>query len=300
MELDSVKINFSEESLFILNICLAFLMFGVALDIKRSDFLQLWKQPRTAAIGLISEYLFLPILTIILIYILRPQPGLAMGMILVSCCPGGNVSNFMVHLAKANAALSVILTSITTLGAILITPAAFWLWTRFLPDLGTMPELSVEPVEMFLTIIQLILIPVFLGMFINEKYENIAAKLRTPVRWISLIIFFGFVVGAIIANTEFIMKYLQYVFYIVLIHNSLAFLMGYSFAKLMKEAEANARAVAIETGIQNTGLGLILVFNFFDGLGGMAMILACWGVWHLISGFGLAMWWRRKSPETAI
>lgn len=294
MDIDSVKINFSEDSLVILNICLAILMFGIALDIKRSDFQRIMENPKTVIVGLISEYLLLPILTILLILIIRPHPGLAMGMVLIACCPGGTTSNFMVHFAKANAALSVLLTSITTLGAIILTPLAFAFWTQFIPDQANLPVLSVSPIKMVLTIVQLILIPVLTGMFINEKYPNLTDKIREPIRYLSLFIFFSFVIGAVVANTDFILNYIHIVIFIVLLHNNSAFIIGYYFARLMRESVKNSRTIAIETGIQNTGLGLILVFNFFDGLGSMAMILACWGVWHLISGFSLAIYWRNR------
>ncbi len=293
--IDQVRINFSEDSLFLLNICLAFMMFGVALDIKLSDFKKLLVQPKPAAVGLLSQYLLLPILTLILIAVFQPMTSIALGMVLISCCPGGSTSNFMVHLSGANSALSVLMTSVTTLGAIIITPVAFEFWSSFVEGKSDLPELTVEPWEMVKTIIQLIFIPVALGVFVNEMYETFTDKIRKPVKWLSLLMFFGFVVGAIIANLEFIKKYLFVVFWIVLIHNGLAYFTGWSLAKLFRQNQGNTRAISIETGIQNTGLGLILVFNFFDGLGGMAMVLACWGVWHLISGFGLAMWWRRTA-----
>lgn len=271
------------------------MMFGVALDIKLSDFKKLLVQPKPAAVGLLSQYLLLPILTLILIAVFQPMTSIALGMVLISCCPGGSTSNFMVHLSGANSALSVLMTSVTTLGAIIITPVSFEFWSSFVEGKSDLPELTVEPWEMVKTIIQLIFIPVALGVFVNEMYEKFTDKIRKPVKWLSLLMFFGFVVGAIIANLEFIKKYLFVVFWIVLIHNGLAYFTGWSLAKLFRQNQGNTRAISIETGIQNTGLGLILVFNFFDGLGGMAMVLACWGVWHLISGFGLAMWWRRTA-----
>jgi len=237
----------------------------------------------------------LPILTMILIFAFKPQTSLALGMVLIACCPGGTTSNFMVHFSKSNAALSVLLTSITTIGAIFITPLAFEFWSSFVPGKENLPELRIDLWDMVIKVIQLIFVPVVLGIFLNEKYPNFTNKIKKAVGVLSLIIFFAFVIGAIVANWEFVKKYMFVVFWIVVIHNSLAFVVGYFTAKTFGENEANARAISIETGIQNSGLGLILVFNFFDGLGGMAMILAFGGMWHLISGFGLAMWWRRTA-----
>ncbi|MBR9920753.1 MAG: bile acid:sodium symporter family protein [Bacteroidetes bacterium] len=291
--IDLVRINFNEGQLLFLNLCLAFLMFGVALDIKLEDFRRIFQKPKAPIVGLISEYLLLPILTLLLIFILKPLPSLAMGMILISVCPGGSVSNFMVHMSKGNSALSVMLTSITTLAAIVITPIAFGFWSGLSEVTAPLrSEIFVEPQRMVSTIIQLVFIPVALGMAVNHYFPKFTRKVERPVRWLSIAIFLGFVVFAVAGNYENIKSYLSVVFFLVLIHNGLSLGMGYYFARANRLSEEDSRAVSIETGIQNTGLGLILVFNFFDGIGGMAMILAWWGVWHLISGFLLSLIWR--------
>lgn len=293
--IDLIHINFNQNQLTLLNICLAFIMFGIALDIRLSDFGRLIKQPKTPLIGLISEYILLPILTIILVYAFRPPTSIALGMVLIAVCPGGSVSNFMVHLSKGNAALSVMLTSVTTLGAIIVTPLAFAFWTSFIPNIGDFEQnIHVGVWDMVKTIVQLVFIPVAIGMFVNYKFPVTTKKIERPIQILSMVIFFCFVIFAIRGNYQNIINYVYIVFWIVLVHNGLSLLMGYVFAKLNKQAELDARAIAIETGIQNTGLGLILVFNFFDGIGGMAFIVAWWGVWHLISGCGLAFYWRNK------
>ena len=296
--LDAVQINFSPDQLLFLNLCLAFLMFGVALDIQVKDFKLIFQKPRIPIIGLIAQLLLLPILTLILIYAFQPPPSLALGMVLISVCPGGNVSNFMVHLAKANAALSVMMTSIVTLGAAFLTPLNFAFWSLFVPNSASYRQIiAVDPVAMFITIFQLIVIPLALGMYLNKRYPATTDLLRRPVKILSILIFFGFVVAAMISNYENILKYVGVVFFIVLIHNTLALALGYYFSRLNGLDTFNARAIAIETGIQNSGLALILIFNFFNGLGGMAMIAAWWGIWHLISGFSLAMWWSRQADK---
>lgn len=294
--IDSIQINFNENQLILLNICLAFIMFGIALDIRLSDFGRLIKQPKTPVIGLISEYLLLPILTIILVFVFRPPTSIALGMVLISVCPGGSVSNFMVHLSKGNAALSVMLTSVTTLGAIIITPLAFAFWSSFIPNLSDFNQnIQVSVWNMIQTIVQLVFIPVAIGMYVNHTFPVLTKKIERPIQILSMVIFFSFVVFAIIGNYDNIINHVYLVFWIVLIHNGLSLLMGYGFAKMNKQSEIDSRAIAIETGIQNTGLGLILVFNFFDGIGGMALIMAWWGVWHLISGCALAFYWQRKT-----
>ena len=292
--IDAVRINFNPDQLLVLNLCLAFLMFGVALNIKITDFRAIFRRPKAPVVGLVSQWIFLPILTLALAMLFHPAPSIALGMILIGVCPGGNVSNFMVHLANANAALSVMLTSISTLAAVVVTPIAFTFWSGFIPGTEHLKEvIYVEPLDMVVTIIQLIIVPLIIGMMVYHYLPKLTKKIERPVRILSILIFFSFVVFAAIGNWDNIVNYLHIVFWIVLVHNSLGLALGYGVARLNKLPKNDRRAISIETGIQNSGLGLILIFNFFDGLGGMAMIAAWWGIWHLISGFCLATWWSR-------
>ncbi|MEM1321422.1 MAG: bile acid:sodium symporter family protein [Bacteroidota bacterium] len=294
--IDALQINFSPDQLGLLNICLSFLVFGIALDIKVADFQYLLQHPKTTLVGLISQLILLPILTLALIYVFSPPASMALGMLLVGVCPGGSTSNFMVHIAKANTALSITLTSVVTLGAIVLTPLSFTWLSQFIPGTESLQQnIHVSPQQMFLTIIQLVVVPLFLGMGLNHRFPRLTDRLRRPIRILSILIFLGFVVIAAAKNYDNIVQYLHRVFLIVLTYNGLALLMGYAWSQLNKLPQADARAIAIETGIQNSGLALILIFNFFDGLGGMALVAAWWGIWHLISGFGLAMWWSRTA-----
>ncbi len=299
-EIDAIRINFDEGQLGLLNLCLMFLMFGVALDIRPREFVRLFREPRAPVVGLLSEYLLLPLICLSLIYLLKPAPSLALGMVLLSACPGGSTSNYMVHLSGSNSALSITLTSITTLAAVVVTPLAFAVFCRWIPGAETLQaNIAVEPGRMIRTIFQLLFIPVALGMFIAHRYPRVKARIEPPVRVLSLLIFLGFVAFAVAGNWEHIRNHLHLVFLLVFLHNGLALLGGYWFARAAALPEADARAISIETGIQNSGLGLIIVFNFFPQLGGMALIVAWWGVWHLLSGFAMALWWRRSSapPE---
>jgi BASS family bile acid:Na+ symporter len=293
--IDSIVINFNKDSVVLLNICVSFIMFGIALDIKLSDFRRIFQTPRIPVIGLISEYLLLPLLTILLIYLFRPAPSFALGMILLATCPGGSTSNYMVHLSKGNTALSVTLTSITTLGAIVLTPLGFTLIAQLFPyTADILTTIDVSPLEMMKTILLIIALPVAVGMFAQARFPKFTARIRPIISTLSMVIFLGFVTVAIINNWGNLSGYVHCVFVVVTLHNSLALLMGFSFARIMGLTTRDARAVSIETGIQNTALGLAIAFQFFNGLGGMTMVLAWWGIWHLISGFGLALFWRRR------
>src|SRR6056297_183145 len=289
--LDDINLNFSQGGLFILNLTLAFIMFGVALEIDVESFKKIIKKPKSAIIGFFSQFLLLPALTFLLILIIKPSASVALGMLLVASCPGGNISNFISLLARGNAALSVTLTAIATLGAIFLTPINFAFW-------GSMYEkashiiipIEIDPWHMLRTVFILLGIPLVVGMLFSRYYPKVTKRIIKPIKIISILIFTAFIVIAFANNFEYFLKYIHLIFIIVLIHNALALLTGFSISSLFKVPRADRRSISIETGIQNSGLALVLIFNpnLFDGLGGMAYIAAWWGIWHIISGLLIA------------
>ncbi len=295
MPIDEIRLNFSEDSLRVLNICLGIIMFGVALDLHWSDFKRLVSEPKSTLTGMASQFLLLPFLTFLLILIFNPNPSIALGMFLVAACPGGNISNFICQLAKGNVALSVSLTAITTMVAIFMTPLNFTFWGSILPGTkALMQEISINPIDMFKTIVILLGLPLVLGMLFNYHFPKITARIKKPVKIASILFFAAFVIIAFSNNYDYFIKYIHLVALMVLIHNALGLTGGFLFAKLMKLPKIDARSISIETGIQNSALALILIFNFFDGKGGMALIAAWWGIWHILSGLTLAAFWSRK------
>lgn len=293
--MDQVQLNFNPTTLFILNCILGFILFGVALDLKWDDFKRIVKMPKEVLVGLTGQLFLLPLLTAGLIYLVKPQASLALGMILVASCPGGNLSNFMTHHAKGNTALSVTLTTLATSLAILFTPINFYIWGNMLPETSElMREINIPFGGIMLNVFLLIALPLSVGLFVAHRYPNFAQKAKKPMKYFSLIFFLVFVVLAFAANFNYFLQYIHVVFFIVLLHNALAFAGGYSLASLFKINAANKRAITLEVGLQNSGLGLILIFNFFNGLGGMAIITAFWGIWHIISGYALSQFWSKR------
>jgi BASS family bile acid:Na+ symporter len=304
--LDHVRLNFSPTGLFFLNIALAFIMFGVALGIKISDFKDIIQKPKSAIAGIISQFLLLPLMTFVLIIILQPAPTIALGMILVASCPGGNISNFMSSMAKANAALSVGLTAFATLSAIFMTPLNFAIWgnlyVRFYNNQSAqalLRPLEIDQYQMFETVFILLGIPVILGVFFASRFPETTKKIIAPLKTASLVFFIVMVVVMLSANFSHFMKFIHLVFFIVLIHNALALGTGFGFSTLLRRPTADRRTITIETGIQNSGLALTLIFNpkIFPPeleLGGMAVIAAWWGIWHILSGLTLASLWAKK------
>jgi BASS family bile acid:Na+ symporter len=293
--LDNVHINFDAGSLWVLNLVLGLVMFGVALEISIKDFKPLLLKPKAIILGLFSQFILLPAVTYLLIIFIEPLPSIALGMFMVAACPGGNISNFISYLSKANTALSVSLTATATLLAIVMTPLNFHFWSMlYAPSSNLIQEISISPVEMFKLVSLLLGLPLVLGMYVNYLHPNLALKLAKKLKVVSLLFFIGLVFIALYNNLDIFKEYIVYVFWIVLIHNLIAFSTGYSVGKLFRLPEDSIRSITIETGIQNSGLGLLLIFTFFDGLGGMALLAAFWGIWHIVSGLILAALWNGK------
>ncbi len=292
--LDAVRLNFSEGGILIINITIAFIMFGVALEIKPEHFRRVIRRPKSVLVGFGSQFILLPAATFLLVKLLGNfiSPAAAMGMILVACCPGGNISNFMSSMAKANTALSVSLTAIATLGAIVLTPLNFAIWGGlYTASSDLLRPIVIDPGEMFKTVFILLGIPLIAGMMVAHYFPRFTLKVVKPLKNISMLIFIGIVILAFTNNYSYFVKFIGLIFFLVLIHNAVALTLGYSAGLVFRLSVPDRRTITIETGIQNSALGLALLFNpkiFPEPIGGMAFIAAWWGIWHIISGLSLA------------
>lgn len=270
-------------------------MFGVAINLKWSDFLLILQHPKSVIAGLISQFFLLPALTFLLILIIQPRPSFALGMLLVAACPGGNISNFMASMARGNAALSVSLTAVSSSLAIFMTPINLSFWAGLYPPTeAILTSISLDFWDLLKTITTLLLVPIILGMLLRKYRARLADRLHPIMHYSSIAIFAMIILLAFRANFDLFMEYIHYVILLVLIHNAIALASGYQIGRIFKLSVRDRRSIAIETGIQNSGLGLILIFGFFDGLGGMAIVAAWWGIWHIISGLSIAYFWSRK------
>ena len=309
-QLDPIKINFSASGMHVINIILSFIMFGVALGIKPAEFKELIKHPKSAIIGLTSQVIALPLVTFLLVIALSNwiTPTVAMGMILVAACPGGNISNFMSSLSKANTELSVGLTATTTMLATITTPFNFafygGLYVKYISKHARhiLQPLEIDNGQMFQTVFILLGIPLIAGIFFSHYFPRITEKLKKPIQVLSIVFFIAMVVLSFANNLDLFLKYILFIFFIVLIHNFLALFTGFGLASIFKLPNADRRTLTIETGIQNSGLGLVLLFNpkIFPpelALGGMLFITAWWGIWHIISGLSISLYWSKRNPK---
>jgi len=287
-------IQFSEDGLLMLNIALGFIMFGIALNIDRKEFKEITRYPKSVAVGLASQFLLLPFITFLLIYFLKPIEGIAMGMILVASCPGGNVSNYITFLSKGNIALSIALTTAATLLAIVFTPLNFSIYSQwYAGNMATQSTFQLDTFSMIKSIATLIALPLAVGLVMKEYFSNLTKKIEKSVKILSMLLFFSFIVLALVANYKVFLAEIENIFLVVLLHNAFAFLTGFSLASIFRLPLMDKKTITVETGIQNSGLGLVLIFNYFNGNPDMALIAAWWGVWHIVSGFALSMLLKR-------
>jgi BASS family bile acid:Na+ symporter len=297
--IDQVRLNFNPQGLFIINAAIGLMMLGVALELKLDDFKRILVAPKAPVIGLIAQFVLLPAFTFLLTLIINPPASIALGMILVAACPGGNLSNIMTYLARGNCAISVSMTAVSTAAAIVMTPLNLALWGSLNPHTAAiLRKVSLSPLDVFITVFVILGIPLCIGLLISRSFPALAATVRKPFKIFSLVFFIGIVAAALGINWQNFLNYVGLVFIGVLIHNALALNLGYWSGRLCGLREPDNRAVSIEVGIQNSGLGLVLVFNFFDGLGGMAILVAWWGIWHIIAGLVAAfVFSRRPLPQ---
>jgi len=293
--IDGAVLNFNSSSLLALNVLIGLMMFGVALGIDVADFKALLETPKPAAIGLGAQFILLPVATFLLTLVLDLAPSVELGMILVASCPGGNLSNVMTYLGRGNAPLSVGMTAVSTAVAVVMTPLNFSLWGGLNPATGPILEsVSVNPMTMFATIVLILGIPLTVGILFARWKPQLASRMEKPFKIFSVVVFVAFVAGALGANWNNFITYIGFLIGIVAVQNGLALGLGFGAAFLARLSIPDRRAVTFEVGLQNSALALVLVFTFFDGLGGMALIAAWWGVWHIISGLSLAWFWSRR------
>lgn len=289
-----ITIDFNPESLIALNVLIAIMMFGVSLELKVDDFKRIVRNPKAPVIGLFLQFLFLPLVTCLVTWGLAIDPMLAMGMILVASCPGGTFSNIMTWMAKGNVAVSVSMTAVSSVAASVMTPFNFALYAWLNPyTRELLTEISMDPVGLLLLVLMVLGLPLVLGMWAGKQFPSLSRKVEKPLRVFAMIIMVALAFLAFAKNTDQFLKYFDLFFFLVVAHNAIAITLGYVGARLMGLPVAERRAIALEVGIQNGALALVIIFTFFPQASGMLLIAAFWGVWHLVSGLVLSSIWAR-------
>lgn len=299
--LDDVTLNLDAGARSGLSLILALMMFSVGLALRLEDFRRVLRRPGVILFGTALQVVVLPALTFLLTFLIAPTASIALGMMVVAACPGGNASNILTQAAKGDAALSVSLTALASSLAVLTTPFNIVFWAGLHPRTSDLLSAIGLDRAAFLSETALTLgLPLATGLLLAERARPLAERIRKPLHTFSLLALGGFIVGALITNGSPLAAAGWFIFPVLVIQDAMSLALGYVAARAAGLSDAGRRAFTFETGIRNSGLGLVILLGQFKGLGGAALITAGWGVWHLISGGVLAAWWAQRPPLTLL
>lgn len=263
-----------------INYFLMIIMFGMGLTISPKDFLLVFTNPKDILLGTLSQYIFMPLVALILCHIFKLDAALTAGVILVGTCPGGTASNVITFLAKGDTALSIGMTSVNTLLSPLLTPLITYILLK--------TTVNVNLTSMFLSIINVILVPITLGFIINYFFKSFIQKVIKYLPALSTIAI-CMVIGTVVAhNKNQILESGITIFFVVILHNFFGFLFGFLIGKLFKMPISKIKALSLEVGMQNSGLATSLASTSFPTLHMATVPGALFSVWHNISGAILA------------
>lgn len=293
-ELDSLRIVLDPVGQVGVALALMLVMFSVALGLRVDDFSFLRDRPLLFAGGVVAQVLVLPLATFLLILALKPPASIALGMIVVACCPGGAVSNLLTYLSKGDVAVSVALTTTSSLLAAILTPASILLWSQaYEPTASLLRSLDVSPIMFLAQTTFLLAVPLILGMVVASKAPDVANRIRKRTTILGVSVLVGVIIYGIVYFFPVLFPALPLLGGVVVLHNAVAFSIGALAGRVLSGQRATRRALTFEIGIQNSGLALVILLSQLKGLGGAAAIAAVWGVWHLVAGGLLALFFRQ-------
>lgn len=264
---------------------LGIIMFGMGLTLTVNDFKGVLTMPKSVAVGVVAQFVIMPALAFGLALLFRLPPDLAVGVILVGCCPGGTASNVITYLARGNTALSVTMTACSTLLAPIVTPLLIWLLAG--------RWLDIAAGAMFWAILKIVLLPVLLGLVLRLLFPRFVTRQPDLMPIISITGIILVVAAVVAVNQKNLATSGLLVLGVVMLHNILGLVLGYFAARVMKLGYPERKAISIEVGMQNSGLGATLAIVYFSPIA--AIPSAIFSVWHNLSGPALATWWRRES-----
>lgn len=284
----------------ILSLVLATMVFSVALELKLDDFRRVAQAPRAVICGLIPQFILLPVGTWAATMVLNLPPNVEAAMILVASCPGGSLSNVITHFGRGNTALSVSVSAVASLIALVATPFNFaWMVAANPATAGWLRTLAIDPSGIWVSLLLLLAVPMTLGLLFSHKLPALTARIQKPLANFSLLALLAFIVLGLIKERQLLTLGLLPTLGVVVLHNASGLFFGYVTSLAMKVSERDRRAVMIEGGMQNSGLALGIIAIQFNSDLGMVVIASLWGIWHIVSGLACALWWRRKDARSA-
>ena len=278
----------------VLSLVLATMVFSVALELQLDDFLRVARSPKAVIVGLVPQFILLPVGTWAATLVLDLPPNVEAAMILVAACPGGSLSNVVTHFGRGNTALSVSISAVASLIALFATPFNFsWMVATNPATAGWLQTLNIDPSDIWISLFALLALPLALGLTLTRRLPDFSARIRKPLGNFSLIALLAFIVLGLIKERQLLTLGLLPTLGLVVAHNAVGLLMGWVSSGVMDLTTADRRAVTIEGGMQNAGLALGIIAVQFNADLGMVIIASLWGIWHIVSGMSLALLWRR-------
>jgi len=273
-------------------LALFIIMLSVALDLRVSHFKQISQNPKPYFAGVVGQLLGLPLITYLLCQVLSPHPTIALGMLIVACCPGGTVSNLLTMLGRGNTALSVSLTATSSLFAAFMAPLTILFWVSlYEPTATLLKEVGFNPWDFLKTTFFLLAVPLTIGMLAQWKFPKIMSKIHKPMAAIAFSLLLIIIVLALRANWDGFMALGWKLFFVLIgitiLHNLAAFGVGLLSGLVSKAKDKDLRALIMEIGIQNSGLAIVIILASLEGFGGAAAVIGLWGTWHIIAGLTL-------------
>lgn len=279
----------------VLILVLAMMVFSVALDLKREDFTYVLKQPMGVAVGLVAQFVLLPLATLGVTLVLDLPAPVEAAMILVAVCPGGALSNVITAMGRGNLALSVSISAVSNLLALVLTPLNFaWMIAVNPVTAGWARQISADPADLWKSLVLLLALPTIGAMVLKSKRPDWAARIRKPLENIALVCLGLFIIAAVATQFKTFVSVLTTVLPLVVAHNALGLGLGWGASRLARLPVADRRAVTIESGMQNSGLALGIIAAQFNADLGMTAVAGLWGIWHIVSGYTLTRIWRAQ------
>jgi len=293
-ELDSIDVGIGDSVTVALKVLIALFLFGIALDTKPADLLAAIRRPVVMGVALTTQFVVIPGISVALIPLFDLPVSVALGLLLVACCPAGNLSNLLTYRARADVALSVTLTSVSNAAAAVLTPVALLGWGSLLPEADELlGSVEMEPGSVLLEVALLIALPFTAGILVAARRPAIAKRARRVLEPTTFALLLLVLVGGVSANISTIITFAGVIGVAVAAQNLMSLAVGRGAAIVCRLDRSAARAMTLEMGVRNTGLGLVLALSFFPSVGGVAVTVALWGLWDVGTGFALASWWRR-------
>jgi BASS family bile acid:Na+ symporter len=296
-DIDDLQLHLSDGFQLAVKGIVALFLFGIALNTRISDFGDVARRPWVIAAGLVAQYAVMPALTLLLTLALDVRGSVAIGMILVVCCPAGNLSNLLTHRSRGDVALSVSLTWISTIAAVVVTPVALAFWCGLNPAAGhLLRNVHIGPWAMVGEAVLMIGLPFALGLLVVWLRPSVAERAHRYVEPAALTFLLLIVVAGLAGQFKTFVAYVGLVALAIVLQNALSLVVGYSTGRLTRLPDSGVRAMTFELGVRNTGLALVLALGFFSDVGGVAFVAAMWGLWDVITGLLLSTWWRGRPP----